>query len=98
MAGAWRSVHSMPCLLRPPTPAEAPPAEPLAAFGSPTAASGRTQAAPDAASDHLQELLAVVAMDDVHICRMVNRDNKAHNTALRLSRLFSLGVGEVGSP
>eukprot|EP00892_Ulva_mutabilis_P004663 jgi/Ulvmu1/2569/UM014_0020.1 len=91
MAGTWRSVHSMPCLLRTLAPAEAPPTEPLAAFGSPTA--DRTHAAPDAAADPLQELLAVVALDDVHVCRLVNRDNKAHNAALRLSRLFSLGIG-----
>lgn len=37
----------------------------------------------------------MVAMDDIHICRLVNRDNKAHSATLRLSRLFSLGVGKV---
>lgn len=88
---------SMPCLLSAASPRNGPSPEPLSAFGSPTAVAGHPQPAPDATSDSLQELMAVVAMDDIHICRLVNRDNKAHSTTLRLSRLFSLGVGKVSA-
>lgn len=98
MNGAWRSVASMPFLRSALEPGSTPRVEPLASFGSPKATACRTQLAPDAAGDVLQELLAVVAMDDVHICRLVSRDNKAHSSVLRLSRLFSLGVGKVSPP
>jgi hypothetical protein len=46
--------------------------------------------------DVMQEIIAIVGMDDVHICRIIQRlDPRGHPGPVRLSRLFSLAAGTV---
>ena len=114
-SGPWRSMRAMPPLLAPlnfdvdPGRAHvgvsiAPSSGPRSRRSGPIGSS--PPPLPYAARDYLKELLAVCALDDVHVCRIKMAPAVKTSSAAaaseqpRLTRMFSLNLGNetVRSP
>jgi hypothetical protein len=96
MSGTWRSVESIPILQQAPhepVPGQPQPGTPRSSMAGGAQAAG--QEGRHSSADLLREVLAVVAMDDVHVCRLMHTKEPGNPVPfVRLSRLFSLRVSK----
>jgi hypothetical protein len=95
MSGTWRSIETMPLLQEPPGEQAAGQQLPATSSGEPDAGGAQAVGSKHSSADLLREVLAVVGMDDVHVCRIMHA--KEHGNPVpfvRLSRLFSLRVSK----